>query len=471
MTSTPARNPSHLRRWTTHLPLLTAAALLGAGCGSSGGGANVGADGGAGAGGDAAAACTTGGTGQLTLAVSGLPAGVTPMVRVIGGDLAAPMVLAVGTAVTLDARGGYQIDWRRVKTAPAAGSIVGEAYFLMSSSFDGCVRDGATTTATLTYAPEPGSGNLWMAVSNPVMAGGELAAFSGPDLTASASKDPAIWKTQNFTGVGGGGAFDSSGNLWVPGGDRVNMYAMSALATAGDAAPPVVLTQPANTSANFAAFDSSGNLWVSRGAPGTESSIVRYAPSDQAASGTPTPSVAITSDDLMDPSQLAFDADGSLWVASQGNDKVLKFGATHLSTSYAGAADVVLTADNGSATLPAPYTNPVQLAFDQAGNLWVGYIGDVVAFTPTQQVASGNVSKPLALAGVAASEGAFAFDESGGLWLDGPGVGQLQRFPASALATGGMVTPDITINSATIGAAESLVFDPAPTWSPIQDAL
>jgi hypothetical protein len=310
-----------------------------------------------------------------------------------------------------------------------------------------------------------------MSVSNPVMAGGELAAFVGTDLAASAAKEPVVWKTQNFTGIGGGGAFDSSGNLWVPGGDKINMYAMSALATAGDAAPSVILTQPANASANFAAFDSSGNLWVSRGAPATENSIVRYTPADQAASGTPTPSVTITSTDVMDPAQLAFDKDGGLWVASQGNDKVLKFSAAHLLASYAGVADVALTADNGSVALPAPYTNPVQLAFDRTGNLWVGYIGDVVAFTPAQQAATGNVSKPLALAGVAPSEGAFAFDESGGLWMDGPGLGQFQRFAAAALATGGMVTPDITINSSTIGSAESLVFDPAPTWSPLQDAL
>ena len=452
---------SLLSPWKTCLPLLATATLLGAGCGSSGG-AKPGGD---------AGACTTGGTGKLTIAVTGLPAGVTPMVRVMGGGLATPMVLSAGAPVTLNAGDGYEIDWRRVKVAPAAGSVVGKAYFLSSSSFDRCVRAGVTTTATLTYSPEPGSGDLWMSVSNPVMAGGELAAFAGTDLPASATKEPAVWKTQNFTGIGGGGAFDSSGNLWVPGGDKINMYAMSTLATAGDAAPPVVLTQPANTNANFAAFDSSGNLWVSRGAPGTESSIVRYAPADQAASGTPTPSVAITSTDLMNPSQLAFDKDGNLWVASEGNDKVLKFGVTHLSTSYAGAADVALTADNGSVALPAAYTNPIQLAFDRAGNLWVGYIGDVVAFTPAQQAASGNVTMPLALAGVAASEGAFAFDESGGLWMDGPSLGQFQRFAATSLATGGTVTPDITIASTTIGGAESLVFDPAPTWSPIQDAF
>ena len=437
------------------------------------GGAGMG-DAGADAGGDAATACAVGGSGQLALALVGLPAGVTPMVRVTSAALTAPLALSVGASVTLAAGGGYEIDWRRVKTAPAAGSVVGQAYYLMSSSFDGCVHAGATTTVTLTYAQEPGSEHLWTTVSNPSNPptnDGVLAGFLGTDLAASASKNPAVWKTKNFTGIGGSGAVDSFGNLWVPGGDRINMYAMDFLAMPGDLAPPVVLAQPATASANFAAFDSSGNLWVTRGAPTTDNSIVRYTITDQSVSGSPTPGVVITSPDLMNPTGIAFDEYGDMWVASEANDKVLKLGAAHLAASYAGPADVVLTADDGAAPTPTSYMSPRQLAFDRTGNLWVGFIGDVVAFTPAQQAASANVTGPLALTGVAASAGAFAFDESGGLWMDGPTVGKLQRFPAAALAAGGTVTPDITIDSSEIGGAESLVMDPAPTWSPLKDAL
>src|SRR5580692_11301147 len=66
-----SRQSSLLARWMTRLTLLATGTLLGAGCGGSGG-TKTGAD---------AGACTTGGTGQLTIAVTGLPAGVTPMVR------------------------------------------------------------------------------------------------------------------------------------------------------------------------------------------------------------------------------------------------------------------------------------------------------------------------------------------------------------------------------------------------------
>src|SRR6267142_5556649 len=120
--STMTSTRSTWRRLTT-IPLATilaafaTLALASAGCGSSGGAADGGTD--------ATTACAVGGSGQLVLAVNGLPAGTTPMVRVAGGGLATPMVLAVGTPVTLDAGGGYEIDYRRVKMAPAAGGIIG----------------------------------------------------------------------------------------------------------------------------------------------------------------------------------------------------------------------------------------------------------------------------------------------------------------------------------------------------------
>jgi hypothetical protein len=173
----------------------------------------------------------------------------------------------------LDAGGGYQLAWRRVKVAPTAPAILGKAFYLSNKPFDGCIKAGENVSAGLEYTQEPGSEKAWITVSNPpVDIDDKIAGFAGGDLAASATKNPTVWKKKNFTGRGGGGALDSSGNLWVPGGDRINMYAMATLATTSDAPPAVTLTQPAAASANFAAFDASGNLWVSRGAPTTERS-------------------------------------------------------------------------------------------------------------------------------------------------------------------------------------------------------
>jgi hypothetical protein len=278
-----------------------------------------------------------------------------------------------------------------------------------------------------------------------------------------------IWKTKHFVGRPAAGAFDSSGNFWVPGGDVVNMYSMQKLAMPGNVAPDVVLTQPVSEPANFAAFDADGNLWVSRGAPANK--IVRYSLTDQAASGAPMPAVAITSTDLKNPAGLAFDAHGDLWVACEGNDKVLRFNHENLSASFAGPADVALTAQTApAAPVQSTYTAPNGIAFDQARNLWVGYVSNVVGFSPAQQAASGNVMGPIAL-NVSSGTGGFAFDESGGLWISGGNPSIFRRIPKAMMAATGDVTPDIVITSSDLGYAETLVLDPSPTWSPIQDWL
>ena len=247
-----------------------------------------------------------------------------------------------------------------------------------------------------------------------------------------------------------------------------------------DAAPAVTLAQPANTSAKFAAFDSVGNLYVSRGAPGTTSAVVRYKGDDLAAAAagmavTPVPDVTITSPDMMNPAGLAFDDLGNLWVASSGNDKVLEFTKAnmHIDANFMGAADIAITAKSGG-NVVSSYTEPVGLAFDKDKNLWVGYISNLVKLTVAQQGTSAELSAPFAI--TLATGNGFAFDESGGIWTSGPGIGspsgqhQFQRIPAAMLAAG-TATPDITIDSADLGSVETIVINPAPTWSLLHDSM
>ncbi len=293
----------------------TTCLVVAAGCGGGSPARDAGDAGSPDGGGDSAT-CPTGGSGQLALAINGLPAGVTPMVRVTGGGLAAPMDLTAGTPATLNAGAGYEIQWRRVKTAPAAGSVVGKAFYVSAKSFDGCVKKDATTTATLTYTQEPGSEKLWMTVSNAPTLGHVLGAFNGADIAATGMHNPAVWKSKNITGRGGAGAFDTAGNFWLPAGDRINKYAMLTLGTSDETPPAVTLTQPDSAAAKFAAFDADGNLWVSRGAPLSDDSVVRYAVADLAASGSPTPAVVLKSPDLTNPAGLAFDKAGALWVTN-----------------------------------------------------------------------------------------------------------------------------------------------------------
>jgi sugar lactone lactonase YvrE len=492
---TTTRPSLRFRSTTSSLFSLVAAATLAlSACGGSGGkkmpdggpdaSGTAGTTGGAGAGGapadgggDTSTACVESGTGTLVVAVNGLPSGATmPMIRVASSKLPnSMMMLTVGAPVMVPAGGGYDIQYRRVKVAPEGSAIVGKAFYA-STSFDGCVKPTGTTTVTLNYTQEPGSEHLWIGVSNappPATANmtNEIGGFASADLAATAAKNPAIWKTNHFVGRPGAGAFDSFGNFWVPGGDVVNMYSMLKLAMPGDVAPDVVLTQPTGAPATFAAFDSNGNLWVSRGAPAN--TVVRYTPDDQAASGSPVPAVAITSADLANPAGLAFDANGDLWVACEASDKVLRFNHEHLNASYAGAADYAFTAKTApTAPVTASYTAPNGIAFDQAGTLWVGYVANLVGIAKANQsstMATQLIEGPIAL-NISAGTGGFAFDQSGGLWLSGGNPGIFQRLPAAMLAATGDVTPDIVITSSELGYAETLVLDPAPMWSPIQDS-
>ncbi|HVZ70873.1 MAG TPA: hypothetical protein VHJ20_00745 [Polyangia bacterium] len=475
------------------LSLLAITATLVAACGGSkvtgnpdGGG---GSDGGGGTGGttatgggDGGVACPTGGTGQLSITIAGLPTGTVPMVRVMGGSLTSPMVLTPGAPVTLGAGDGYLLAWRRVKVAPIAPAIIGKAFYLSNTPFDGCVKKDTTTSITLQYTQEPGSETLWMTTSdNPTAtATGVLAGFAGADLTASAAKNPTVWKSGNFTGHGAAGAVDSFGNLWVPGGDRINQYDMMHLAMTSSAAPYATLTQPATSTAKSAAFDASGNLWVSRGAPTSDIQVVRYDASQLGGTGTsaPTPTVVITSSSFTNPAGIAFDDSGDLWVADAGGNSVLMFTAAHIAATLNAAADVVLTAGTGTgAPVAGAFTNPGPIAFDKTKNLWVGFEGNLVMLTPAQQGASAslmNATAPAALT-FAAGTGAFAFDESGGLWTGGPAVGKFQRLPSTELAKASAtasVTPtaDIVIDaSAMVGYPESLVINPSPTWSWLHD--
>jgi hypothetical protein len=386
---------------------------------------------------------------------------------VTGGNLAQPMLLAAGQSVTLPAGPSYAIVSPRVKSLPAAGLTIGKAFYLSATTFAGCIKSGATVEATVTYTLEPGSEKIWMTVSNPPTDGRVIAGFNGADVAASGAHTPSVWKSKNFTGRGSAGAFDADGNLWMPGGDRINMYAMATLAMSGETEPEVALTQPDGVSANFAAFDVAGNLWISRGAPTAEISVVRYSVADQAVTGSPTPGVVLTSPALANPSGLAFDAAGNLWVASEGNGSVVKFNAARLAASYSGAPDRVLKAQTVvEGMVTGDFSNPIPLAFDRTGNLWVGFLDNVVKFTPAHQAGTdAAIVNPLA---VKTSTFSIAFDEAGGVWVD-DGTSTFRHLPAAGLATGGEITADIAINSDELGGVEKLLINPSPTWATLND--
>ena len=144
--------------------------------------------------------------------------------------------------------------------------------------------------------------------------------------------------------------------------------------------------------------------------------------------------------------QVAYDANGDLWVATTAYGEIWEFTATQLATGGTQKPHVIITG----------YTDPFGLAFDGAGDLWVSTAlttsPQLLEYTPSQLTSSGSphpkviitVNKsatPWSLAGPAQ----IAFDRSGNLWVVNQGTDSLSEFTPAQLATSGDPEPAVLI--------------------------
>jgi DNA-binding beta-propeller fold protein YncE len=81
------------------------------------------------------------------------------------------------------------------------------------------------------------------------------------------------------------------------------------------------------------------------------------------------PSASFAATPLNNPTALAVDTKGNLWVANQGGDNILKFNPSYMFQPKA----TIITGVNA----------PTSIAFDPSGNLWVvdSVDGDVIKYT------------------------------------------------------------------------------------------
>jgi sugar lactone lactonase YvrE len=254
------------------------------------------------------------------------------------------------------------------------------------------------------------SGNLWVANAN----SSTVVAFTASQLGASGSPTPAVTLSANAGSLNSPAwlAFDASGNLWVANFNNSTVVAFTAsqLASTGSPTPAVTLSATAG-SLNFPvglAFDATGKLWVSNAIGNT---VVAFTASQFAASGSPTPAVTLSasSGSLNYPSGLAFDASGNLWVSNAFGNTLVAFSPSQLAASSSPTPAVTLSATAGS------LLNPSGLAFDASGDLWVANVGNttVVAFAASQLVTSGAPTPNVTVSGSSLSNPAgLAFDPS-----------------------------------------------------------
>jgi sugar lactone lactonase YvrE len=252
-------------------------------------------------------------------------------------------------------------------------------------------------------------------------------------------------------------AMDPSGNVWVANSTANTLveFTQAQLATGGAPAPTVILTATAGSLdvPYSLAFDRAGDLWV---ANVTNSSVVEFTPSQLAASGAPTPKVTLTTDGVVPasisaPASLAFDGSGNLWIGNGGNNTIVSLTPTQLSATGTPTPTVSLTS--------AAITAPDSLAFDRSGNLWLAnnsFPGNLVAFSPTQLTASGAPVPKIIISsntGNTSIDGphGLAFDPFGNLWVGNFTNSSITEFSPAQLAASGTPTPISTTSGASTG--------------------
>jgi sugar lactone lactonase YvrE len=225
--------------------------------------------------------------------------------------------------------------------------------------------------------------------------------YTAAQLQADVAAAPAVKlnfpETQGGNIDASGAAFDRAGNLWVvnDNSNTVVEYTASQLATSGTPTPAVTLNLGANVFAFGIAFDAAGDLWVCNNGQGD---IVEFTPSQLTTSGTPTPAITIQDGDPFtnEPIALAFDAQGNLWVANNAISALVEYSASQLTTSGSPTPAVTLTG--------AAIKNPLDIAFDSNGNLWVSNsaytilpdstepspVGEIAEYAASALLASGS---------------------------------------------------------------------------------
>jgi sugar lactone lactonase YvrE len=210
------------------------------------------------------------------------------------------------------------------------------------------------------------------------------------------------------------------------------------LPSTGGVAPTSTLSASALSGPFGEVFDASGNLWVTN-----SDTIVEFTPSQLAAGGSSPVAVTISSSALADSNGMAFDRAGDLWVSNSGNNTLVMFTPTQLAASGAPVPAVTISATGGSLDIPE------QIAFDGSGDLWVTSWdnSEIQEYTPSQ-LASGGALTPavtISSAGLSGPQG-IAFDAAGDAWVGNWDSPTVVEFTPSDLAVSGAPPPAVTIH-------------------------
>jgi sugar lactone lactonase YvrE len=364
-----------------------------------------------------------------------------------------------------------------------AGAVVNVEYAGTVSGSPATVTAGGTASASVTYAVQPGTGALWVAGGNYISPNVDNKAieYTAAQLQASSAVTPAV--TLSFAPTAGGNidasgvAFDHQGNMWIvnDNSNTVVEYGVALLAASSTPTPTVTLSLPSGSDSYALAFDGQGNLWVANNGG---NDIVEFTAAQLTASGAPTPAITISETppqpgNLQEPIGLAFDAHGNLWVANNAVSGIVEYSASQLTTSGSPTPAVTLT---GNAIL-----YPNDIAFDSSGNLWISNsaytngLGDgrIVEYSASVLSAGGSPPPTTVIdlppgGQYGAVPTGLAFDNAGNLWYADAYNSLIGEYSAGQLTSGGgNLSPTISISNPSLVSGVGIAFDPHSTALPL----
>jgi len=354
----------------------------------------------------------------------------------------------------------------RAHRVVAPGDVVGRAYYPKNDKQTVCVVSGATAEIKIKYALESGSEKLWV-----ITGGGTFhtASFGLAALAASGTPTPAA----TIAGAALSPralAFDAKGSLWLADvSGKVLGYQRDSLGTSrSSSTPDILLEGPSLCDSGSApcgpvalAFDAGGDLWLA-----LSDSVVRIDSSELTGRKEPEPTVRLTGKSVDRPQALAFDEQGALWIANAGDSSVVRFSAKRLAEDDAREADATISGQASGPVFSA-LSNPSAIAFDGDGNLWVGYLDPsvVVRYSPNELGVAGILAPELQLSlDTLGLPRGLAFDDTGNLWITGEG--KVSRVAAASLKVGGNPAKAAVILDVE-GVVQDLAFDPPAFRTPL----
>lgn len=312
--------------------------------------------------------------------------GLISTVAGIGGDggyngdniAATSAMLRNPISVAVDSSGNLYIadqgNNRVRKVTAATGLISTVAGTGLGGNFNG---DGIFATSATLPSPNAvavdASGNLYVSSSSRirivVLATGVISTLAGGAQDSLGENIPA---TSALLSPGTSGiALDTTGNIYI-----VDLGSRIRKVTASTGLINTVAGIVSSGSMQGIAFDATGDLYIAESGGNrvrkmTSVTGLISTVAGTAAQGYNGDNIAATDASLSNPTSVAFDVSGNLYIADRLNNRIRKVTmATGLISTVAGSASSTSSGDGGAA-LYAKLNNPQDMTIDSAGNLFV----------------------------------------------------------------------------------------------------